>query len=62
MSHETMKKLKLPTIGNLPERHDWLSMDEYIKFVNFNLRYFRRTKNAKQGEIAMRVNVPFLIK
>ena len=57
-----MKKLKLPIIGNLPERHNWLLMDEYIKFVNFNLKYFRKIRNVKQDEIAMRVNVPFTIK
>ena len=57
-----MKKLKLPIIGNLPERHNWLLMDEYIEFVNFNLKYFRKIRNVKQDEIAMRVNVPFTIK
>ena len=57
-----MKKLKLPMIGNLPEQDKWLSMNDYIEFVNFNLRYFRVKKDTKNSEIDMRVNVPFTIK
>ena len=56
-----MKKLKLPIISNLPEHHKWLSMDEYIKFVNFNFK-IRRGKNRKRDEITMHVNAPFFIK
>ena len=57
-----MERLKLPIIRNLPEQNRWLSMDEYIKFVNFNLKYFRRKKGVKRDEREMRVNVPFLIR
>jgi len=56
-----MKKLKLPIIGDLPERNKWLSMDEYIRFVNFNLK-IRGRETAKRDETAMRVNVPFSIR
>ena len=56
-----MKKLKLPIIGDIPERRKWLSMDEYIKFVNFNHK-IRGRKNAKWDESDMHVNVPFSIK
>lgn len=56
-----MKKLKLPIIRNPPENYKWLPMDEYIKFVNFNFRYFRK-KNTKSSKADMRANVPFSIK
>lgn len=52
--------LKLP-IGKFPEQDRWLSMDDYIKFINFTSTYFRR-KRTKKYELAMRVNVPFSIK
>ncbi|MCX5686180.1 MAG: hypothetical protein NTW09_01770 [Candidatus Omnitrophica bacterium] len=53
-------KLKLP-VGKFPEHDKWLSMDDYIKFINFTSTYFRR-KRTKKDELAMRVNVPFSIK
>ena len=57
-----MRKLKLPVIGALPERQKWLSMDEYIEFINFNRKYFPKTAEAKREEEVMRANVPFSIK
>jgi len=57
-----MKKLKLPVIGDFPDRFKWLPMNEYIKFVNFNSRYFRKNKGAEKGLADMRVNVPFSVK
>jgi hypothetical protein len=57
-----MEKLKLPIIADFPAQDRWLSMDEYIKFVNFISAHFRKTKNVKKNEIDMRVNVPFSIK
>lgn len=53
-------KLNLP-VGKFPEHDRWLSMDDYIKFINFTSTYFRR-KKAKKDDLAMRVNVPFSIK
>ena len=55
------EKLNLPIGKGLPEQHRWLSMDDYIKFVNFTSTYFRR-KRTKKDELIMRVNVPFVIK
>lgn len=55
-----MKKLKLPILKNAPENNKWLSMDEYIKFLNFNAELFGR-KGAKKTEDDMPVNVPFRI-
>lgn len=59
-----MEKLKLPVMCGIPENNKWLSMDEYIKFVNFNAKCFRkyRIRNRKTDEMAMHVNVPFSIK
>lgn len=56
-----MEKLNLPIGSGLPEQHKWLSMDDYIKFINFTSTYFRR-KRTKKDELIMRVNVPFSIK
>lgn len=55
-----MKKLKLPVINNFPEENKWLSMDEYIEFVNFIANNFPRDK--KRDDADMRVDVPFSIK
>ena len=54
-------KLKLP-VGKFPEHDRWLSMDDYVEFVNFTNRYFHKNKMSKKDELAMRVNVPFSIK
>ena len=57
-----MKKLKLPMAINTPERRKWLSMDDYIEFVSFNLRFFRRKNNKKNDGAFMRVSAPFSLK
>ena len=57
-----MKKLKLPKIEHLPECHKWLSMDEYIKFLNFNSKYFPGKGDARRSKMDMRVSAPFSIK
>ena len=54
--------MKLPIIANFPERDKWLSMDEYIRFLNFTAAHFRKRKHNKINEINMLVNVPFSIK
>lgn len=54
-------ELKLP-VGKFPEQDRWLSMDEYIEFVNFCANNFPRSKVSVKEEAAMRVNVPFSIK
>ena len=53
--------LKLP-VGKFPEGNRWLSMDEYIEFINFCANNFPRNKISVEDEIAARVNVPFSIK
>jgi len=57
-----MKKLKLPIIkGDIPEARS-LSMDDYLKFVNFNLKYTVDKKARKMWNKKMSVNVPFVLK
>jgi hypothetical protein len=57
-----MKKINLPTTKNFPAQNRWLSMNEYIKFINFAAAHFPKQKNSKTNEIKMLVNVPFSIK
>ena len=57
-----VKKIKLPIITDFPERDKWLSMDEYIRFLDFTAAHFRQRKHNKINEINMLVNVPFSIK
>lgn len=57
-----MGKLKLPIIKEpLPETK-WLSMDEYLKFVNFNLKYTVNKNAAKSWKKMLAVNVSFSLK
>lgn len=53
--------MKFPS-GKFPEQNRWLSMDDYVRFVNFNLQCFGKRKISKKDELAMHVNVPFSIK
>jgi hypothetical protein len=56
-----MKKLKLPIIrGPMPEKK-CLSMDDYLKFVNFNLKYTFNEVANKEWKKMLAVNVPFSI-
>ena len=57
-----MKKLNLPIIcGSVPEAK-WLSMDDYLKFVNLNLKYTFDRKANQQWKKLLAVNIPFFIK
>ena len=58
-----MKELKLPVIKVPMKEPKPLSMDKYLKFVEFNLQHvpFDRKFYAKQKKI-LAVNVPFRIK
>ena len=56
-----MKKLRLPIIkGPLREKRV-LSMDEYLKFVEFNLRHAFDRKTYSKWKKKLAVNVPFRI-
>ena len=54
-----MKKLNLPVIReSLPEAK-WLSMDDYLKFVNLHLKYTFDRKANRQWKKMLAVNIPF---
>jgi len=54
-----MKKLKLPKITDFPDQKRWLSMDEYVRFVNFTAAHLHKKRNAKKSALDMAVTVPF---
>ena len=57
-----MKKLKLPIIAKTAAKSKILSMNEYLKFVQFNLKQaFDREAYAKWKKMLI-VDVPFVIK
>lgn len=57
-----MEKLRLPDFkGCLPAKKP-LSMDEYLKFVIFNLRHTFKNKLSKKMRRAQIVRAPFAIK
>ncbi len=54
-----MKKLKLPIIKVPKQQSKILSMDDYLKFVQFNLKYtFDRQAYTKWKKMQI-VDVPF---
>jgi len=57
-----MKKLNLPIIkGNIPAAKH-LSMDDYLKFVSFNLKYTLDKKAIRKQKKLAGVNVAFSIR
>ena len=56
------EKLKFPVIkGKLPPpKH--LSMDDYLKFVNLNLKYTVDMEAVRRQKRAQVVNTPFFLK
>ena len=57
-----MEKLKLPVFkGRMPEKRI-LSMDDYLKFVIYNLRHTFKNKLSKKMRRASMVKVPFVLK
>ena len=57
-----MKKLKLPVIKGVSSEPRALSMDEYLKFVQFNLKYTVDKKAYAKWKKSFSVDVPFFIK
>ncbi len=56
------QKLNLPIIkGPIPQAK-WLSMDDYLEFVNFNLRYTLDRKANRSLKKLQAVNVPFSLR
>ena len=57
-----MKKLKLPVIKKSDSKPKILSMDEYLKFVQFHLTHtFDKKAYAKWKKLLV-VNMPFSMK
>lgn len=57
-----MKKLEFPIItGPLPEKKQ-LSMDDYLEFVRFNLKYTCDIEANRKSKKKLAVKVPFSIK
>ncbi len=57
-----MKKLNFPIIkGHLPEPKQF-SMDDYLKFVYWNIKYNYDKKNGRKWKKLLAVKVPFCIK
>ena len=54
-----MEKLKLPIIKERIPDAKWLSMDDYLKFVNFHLKYTFDRKANRRWKKLLAVNVPF---
>ncbi len=57
-----MKRLRLPIIKGPISESRALSMDEYVKFIQFNLRNTFDRKAYEKWKKMTIVNVPFLIK
>jgi hypothetical protein len=56
-----VKKMKLPIIKGEGPPDKVLSMDDYVKFVNFASSLFPGRRISKKDERAMRVDVPFTL-
>lgn len=57
-----MKKLKLPIIREKIPPPKRLSMDDYARFVQLNLRYALDKKEYRRQKRFLAVNAPFFIK
>lgn len=56
-----MKKLKLPVIRGTASKARVLSMNEYLKFVQFNLEQIFDKKAYAKWKKMLVVNAPFVI-
>lgn len=57
-----MKKLNLPIIKGTAPKAKSLSMDDYVKFVTFNLKHTVNKRVARRWKKLLAVNKPFFIK
>ena len=57
-----MKDLKLPIIKGIMSKAKVLSMDEYLKFVQFNLKHTFDRKAYAEWKKMSAVNVAFSLK
>lgn len=57
-----MEKLKLPIIKGTTPAAKWLSMDDYVKFVNLHLKYTLDRKAERKRKELSAVNVRFSLR
>jgi hypothetical protein len=57
-----IKKLKFPIIRGPMPKKKWLSMDDYLRFVEFNLKNTFIATASREWKRMMAVDVPFLIR
>lgn len=57
-----MKKLNLPVVKRMLLAAKCLSMNDYMKFIFFNLKYTTDKKTVRKQKKLTAVNVPFLLK
>lgn len=57
-----MEDLDLPIIKGKGLQKKWLPMNDYLKFVEFNLKYTVNIKAVRRWKKELTVNVPFSIK
>jgi len=57
-----MKELNLPIIKVGAPKHKVLSMDDYLKFVEFNLKNTFDEKASAKWKRLSAVNVPFVMR
>ena len=56
------EKLKFPVIKQPLPPAKWLSMDDYVEFVIFNLKYTVNKKILRKQKKLAAVNVPFFLR
>ncbi len=58
-----MRRLNLPAF-KVPatSKRKWLSMNEYLQLVNFNLKYTTNRKAARLWKKMFFVNTPFFVR
>ncbi len=56
---ENSKKLNLPIIKGALPAAKWLSMDDYLRFVNLQIRYVLDRKTIRKQKRLAVINVPF---
>lgn len=57
MDKLNLPKIKLPVFKTKP-----LSMDEYLEFISFNLKYTVDKKATRRQKKEFSVNIPFVLK
>jgi hypothetical protein len=62
-SKKAMGKLNLPIIkGPAAGNPKCLSMDEYLEFVNFNLKFMPDREASRRWKKTLFVNTPFVLR